>query len=601
MIGLLRRRPILLLTAALILSLGLLLLWDDTPRSSWLRVSYFPDTDTVVNWQIPDDYFWKRVPVNHPPTSIRPLPTGAATRFPKVQADDVLRKETAEESATRIAHRDAVRAVFQKCWNAYKANAWMSDELMPVSGGKRNPFGGWGATLVDSLDTLWIMGLRDEFEVAAAAAETIDFTHSSLDQVNVFETTIRYLGGFLSAYDLSGDARLLRKAVEVGEMLLKAFDTPNRMPITRWEIQAAMDGKPQVAPEAVLSAEIGSLTMEFSRLSIITGEAKWFDATQRITDIFAAQQMTTSLAGMWPLVVNAKDEHFDLGDHFTLGAMADSLYEYLPKMAALMGGKLPEYQTMYERAMDVAEKWLLFRPMTPTNEDILIAGSVRADPDQTGNMIVRLDDEGQHLVCFVGGLYALGGKLFGRKKHVELANKLVDGCVYTYKASQHGIMPETFHMVPCPSKDDCHWDEMAWRQHVVSAAGESDMAKADAIIAEKNLPKGFSFIGDARYILRPEAIESVFILYRATGRRDLLDAAWDMFTAINEVTSTGLANSAVSDVTKPEKPTVTDSMESFWLGETLKYFYLVFSEPTLVSLDEYVFNTEAHPFKRLIR
>jgi len=40
-------------------------------------------------------------------------------------------------------------------------------------------------------------------------------------------------------------------------------------------------------------------------------------------------------------------------------------------------------------------------------------------------------------------------------------------------------------------------------------------------------------------------------------------------------------------------------MESFWLGETLKYFYLIFAEPDLVSLDEWVFNTEAHPFKRL--
>ena len=39
-------------------------------------------------------------------------------------------------------------------------------------------------------------------------------------------------------------------------------------------------------------------------------------------------------------------------------------------------------------------------------------------------------------------------------------------------------------------------------------------------------------------------------------------------------------------------------MESFWLAETLKYFYLLYSEPSLISLDEWVLNTEAHPFRR---
>jgi len=41
----------------------------------------------------------------------------------------------------------------------------------------------------------------------------------------------------------------------------------------------------------------------------------------------------------------------------------------------------------------------------------------------------------------------------------------------------------------------------------------------------------------------------------------------------------------------------TVGMESFWMAETLKYFYLIFSEPELVSLDDFVFNTEAHPLR----
>ena len=85
----------------------------------------------------------------------------------------------------------------------------------------------------------------------------------------------------------------------------------------------------------------------------------------------------------------------------------------------------------------------------------------------------------------------------------------------------------------------------------------------------------------------PEAIESVYYLYRITGDRLYLDKAWDMFSAIRKITHTDIANAAVKDVTL-ESPEQTDRMESFWLAETLKYFFLIFSDPSVVSLDEFV-------------
>lgn len=545
--------------------------------------------------------------VHYPAMHIRPLPTGRPQEFPKIQAS--FPSETTEARKTREDRQEKVKEVFTKAWKSYKNLAWLSDELKPVSGDRQNPFGGWAATLVDSLDTLWIMGMQEEFHDAVAAAVTIDFTKSTLQHVNVFETNIRYLGGFLAAYDLSGDARLLRKAIQVGEMLYKAFDTPNRMPITRWDVHAAAKGEKQIAPDGVLVAEIGSLTMEFTRLSLLTRDPKWFDAVQRISDIFQQQQDSTSLPGLWPLVVNARDQIFNQGTDFTVGAMADSLYEYLPKMSALLGGKLPEYQSIYEKSMETAVKYNLFRPMTPTNADILISGQAHVEKDGDGKPWVQLQPEGQHLVCFIGGLFALAGKMYNKKDHVDIATKLVDGCIWTYKASQHGIMPETFTMAPCKQKDEiCEWDETLWKKEVLRSAGESVtggdldemLKKADEIIAANRLPKGFTSIPDRRYILRPEAIESVFVLYRATGRADLPESAWDMFTSINKATETTYANSAVSDITVKGGPSHVDSMESFWMGETLKYFYLMFSEPSLVSLDEFVFNTEAHPFRRVV-
>ena len=96
---------------------------------------------------------------------------------------------------------------------------------------------------------------------------------------------------------------------------------------------------------------------------------------------------------------------------------------------------------------------------------------------------------------------------------------------------------------------------------------------------------------------RPEAIESVFILYRLTGDYSLQDRAWNMFNSIVGHTLTDIAHASLDDCTVPNPPKA-DRMESFWMAETLKYFFLIFSELDVVNLDHYVLNTEAHPLKR---
>jgi len=550
------------------------------------------------------DSRWRRLKTQYPVPagSMRQLPTGKPLALPRVQKKFGAESDT--ERGNRLIRQQRVKDAFLRCWNAYRANAWMSDEVRPVTGGRRDAFGGWGATLVDSLDTLWIMGLRTEFNEAVAAVANISFDTTKLKEISVFETNIRYLGGFLAAYDLSGDKRLLDKAIEVGDLLYVAFDTPNRMPVTRWDMNGAARGRKQVASSHVLLAEIGTFSLEFTRLSMITGDPKWFDASQRITEVLHKQQNQTHLPGMWPVIVDAKEMKFNQHSDHTLGAMADSWFEYLPKTYALVGGLLPEYREMYEVAMNTAIRHNLFRPMVPNGEDILISGLVHAKT-RGGETETKLRPEGQHLVCFVGGLLALGGQLVENQLHVDKGEKVTDGCVWAYKALPLGIMPETFYMVPCESLTQCKWEEKKWVQAVLELASTSDEKlsadKAEAIIEQKRLPKGFTAIPDTRYHLRPEAIESVFILYRITGRKDLMESAWDMFRAIDSSTRTELANSALMDITVTDKaPTMSDTMESFWLGETLKYFYLIFGEPDLISLDEYVFNTEAHPLKRLL-
>jgi mannosyl-oligosaccharide alpha-1,2-mannosidase len=142
-------------------------------------------------------------------------------------------------------------------------------------------------------------------------------------------------------------------------------------------------------------------------------------------------------------------------------------------------------------------------------------------------------------------MYALSGRLFDRKDHVDLGERLARGCSYAYAAFPTGIMPEIFNMFPCESLDGCEWDQEKWDK-----------------LGDSRLPKGFKNVRDPSYMLRPEAIESVFLLYRITGKLEFRDAAWDMFQSIQNATETELGNAKIDDVTVDGRaPEKRDSME----------------------------------------
>lgn len=408
---------------------------------------------------------------------------------------------------------------------------------MPLSGLGKDTFGGWAATLVDSLDTLWIMGLEEDFNEAVEAVATLNWANTTDTACNMFETTIRHLGGLLAAYDLSREPALLEKAVELGNMLYAGFDTPNRMPPFWLDFEKAKTGR-LVADDHEPSTTPGSLSLEFTRLSQLTGDPKYYDAIARVTALLDRHQASTKLPGMWPIHINLRDEIFNGVDTFTLGALSDSLYEYLPKMYVLLGGLDPVYEKLYRSSTETIRKHLLFRPMLPDKADVLFSGTA------TVNEQVVLDAEGQHLACFVGGMFALGGRLFNLEDHVELGKRLARGCFYAYNAFPTGIMPEIFNMLACDSLDGCEWDEERWKRE-----------------GNDRLPKGFTSARDPFYILRPEAIESVFLLYRITGLQEFEDAAWQMFQSIQKATETKYGNAAIEDVTVTGQPTKKDSME----------------------------------------
>jgi mannosyl-oligosaccharide alpha-1,2-mannosidase len=528
-------------------------------------------TDLVYIYQGEDWQAWKYIPSTfdwrnrlqaHPveeATMVR-LPEGEPRQLPRIQHEFSKKGLSMSHNETQKARREAVKNVAKRSWRAYRDYAWGRDEVAPQTLVGQDTFAGWGATLVDSLDTLWIMGMKKDFGDAVRHVAAIDWNNATSWHCSLFETNIRYLGGLLSAYDLSQEKVLLDKAIELGDMLHAAFDTPNHMPANSFHFQTAKEGK-LVASKHESSAAVGSLSLEFTRLSQLTGDSKYYHAVDGIKKELERTQDTTSLPGMWPVFLDLQNNIFNAGTSFSLGASADSAYEYLSKMHVLLGGLDPTYEKMHTKAMATAAKHLLFRPMVPDDApDVLFPGTVLSN-----GRIVELAPEIQHLGCFAGGMFALGGRLFDDESHVAIGDRLARGCAWAYSAFPTGVMPESARLIPCqPTTDDdnknnnkndnkndktnpnpkkekdnlapCPWSETRW----TSATGP----RAET----QQLPRGFASLGDTQYLLRPEAIESVFVLYRITGQPDLLDVAWQMFGSIRAATQTRLAHSAISDV-----------------------------------------------------
>ncbi|KAL4996053.1 glycosyl hydrolase family 47-domain-containing protein [Aspergillus recurvatus] len=675
---------------------------------------------------------WKPMPERHPvrPEALTKLPTGQSKSFPQLQAK--FKDESSSDKMQRLQQLDTIKSAFLHAWNGYKISAMGHDEVRPLRGGFKDPFNGWGATLVDALDTLWIMDLKEEFSMVVDYVKKIDFTTSTKKEIPVFETAIRYLGGMLGAYDISNHKYdvLLEKSVELADVLMGAFDTPNRMPTLYYKWSPEYASELRRGDFKAVLAELGSLSLEFTRLAQLTKQDKYYDAIARITNELEKYQDSTKLPGLWPLNLDASgcrrvpgvsrepamagqpvrwssseinstssvshqtrqihegaepahygdddsSEAVSLAsvdtrtpppkqdcsgglnnqlsgiDKFGLGALGDSMYEYLPKEYMLLGGNNDQYLNMYQKAMDTVREYLVYQPMLKNNRDVRFLATVSMTKDLDANPPGRTTFayEGTHLTCFAGGMFAIGAKLFGLERDLKLGSQLTDGCVWAYEATKSGIMPEAFQLVPCKKGEPCEWDEDAYYMamdpyadkrprshskrsagpekgnwHVVatpelSASTQEDETQRSAAtggrhvgtttgagalsheefvtgkILNDRLPPGMTGISARQYLLRPEAIESVFIMFRLTGDHSWREKGWKMFQAVDKATKTELANSAISDVTV-DNPRPVDSMESFWLAETLKYFYLLFSDPSLVSLDEYVLNTEAHPFKR---
>lgn len=232
----------------------------------------------------------------------------------------------------RTALADHVRAEFQHSWAGYMKYAWGHDELLPITRQPRD----WhqGATLLmtplDALDTMLIMGLRDE------ARTTQDYIaqHLSFDRdvsVQNFEITIRTLGALVTAYEMTGDARLRSLAEDLGTRLLPVFDSPTGMPYRFVNLKTGKTDGAVSNP-----AEIGTLIVEFGTLAKVTKKSVFWDKPRRaLAELYKRRDPNTGLVGE---KINVETGEW-VGASSHMGGGIDSYYEYLLKCDILFGDR----------------------------------------------------------------------------------------------------------------------------------------------------------------------------------------------------------------------------------------------------------------------
>jgi ER degradation enhancer, mannosidase alpha-like 2 len=240
----------------------------------------------------------------------------------------------------RAALAAQVRAELLSSWQAYERYAWGHDELQPLS---KTPHDWYGVPLlmtpVDALDTLLLLGLDDE----AAKAKALIVEKLSFDQditVKNFEVTIRLLGGLLSGYQRTGDARLLHLADDLGHRLLPVFNSPTGMPYMYVNLKTGKTSGARSNP-----AEIGTLLLEFGTLSKLTGNPVFYDKAKRAVVALYDRRSPLGLVGE---EIDVESGRW-LSPASHVGGGIDSYYEYLLKCSKLFGD--PDCARMWRESL----------------------------------------------------------------------------------------------------------------------------------------------------------------------------------------------------------------------------------------------------------
>uniref|UniRef100_A0A1Y1L4V4 alpha-1,2-Mannosidase n=1 Tax=Photinus pyralis TaxID=7054 RepID=A0A1Y1L4V4_PHOPY len=427
---------------------------------------------------------------------------------------------------TTLERRDRVREMMKHAWDNYVKYAWGKNELRPITKRAHSAsiFGTMpvGATILDGLDTLYIMGLQDEFKKGRDWVANELNIDSLASDVSVFEVNIRFVGGLLSCYALTGDVLFRDKAQEIADKLLPAFQTPTGIPnaLVNFRTGSSKNYGWASGGSSILS-EFGTLHLEFAYLSDVTGNPIYRSKVDHIRQHIRSMEKPK---GLYPNYLNPKTGKWGQ-HHISMGALGDSFYEYLLKAWMQSNKEDNEARQMFDDAMQAVMQHMLHT----SSSGLTYFAELKFD---------RPEHKMDHLGCFSGGLLALASKSLKNEmsdKYMDIADKITNTCHESYARSQTKLGPESFRF---------------------TGGVEARALKSS----------------EKYYILRPEVIESYFYMYRLTKDQKYRDWGWQAVEALEKHCRVPGGYTGLKNVDTDE-PLQDDVQQSFFLAETLKVCY----------------------------
>lgn len=483
-----------------------------------------------------------------------------------------------------------IAAAFQHAWDGYSKYCFGHDSLRPVTNTCEDEFGGLGATALDALSTAIMLDKPDIVHQILSFIQDVDFTDVKQGtKLQTFEVTIRHFGGIISAWDLlhgpfehvAGDEglrrALYRQMVKLGDALSCSFDPVSGIP-RDW-----VDPKACATDQGTANtlAGVGTMILEFARLSEVTGDDKYVKLAQRAEEYLLKPEPEAGepFPGLLGSMVKVHNGHL-AGGRGSWGAFGDSFYEYLIKAYLYDPTTYASYLPRWLTAVDSTIHHIGSHPYG--HPDWTMLGNWH-----NGNIQRRTDS----LAMFAGGNIILGGMVTGNDSLVEYGLQIADAAGGVYGMTKTGLGGEI----------------LTWR--VNCSASEDGEAAADDVTAKEQHCRNHPIsIDDASYNMRPEVLETWYYAYRATRDPKYTQWSWSAFEAINKYCKTESGFSAIKDVMNGvDGGGWRDKQESFLYAEVLKYIWLIHLEdeqnPFHVQdsrtgvKNTWVYNTEAHPFR----
>ena len=433
----------------------------------------------------------------------------------------------------------AIRDEMAFAWNEYRKYAWGYDFLLPVSKKGKNKFNG-GISIIDSLDTLILMNLTEEYTQSYNwILENFSLIHTQL--YSIFEITIRELGGLLSAYELTQEKLFLDKATLLGDSLSQAF-----LSTGLFSRKGAFkdNNLVMISDLLIYLSDLGSIQLEFDKLSYHTKNTTYSYLASKAHDTIFRMYCNQSI---YPSTFFVYDAHKE-DDTYSFDSNGDSFYEYLIKLYILSNGTSKIYFQHYLDSISEMKNKLLYK----TKQNTFLISK------QHDFSIYQMS----HFAAFISGTLAIGSVKQNpyKQEDLEIAHNIVMTFIKLSKMTSSGLVPQLIQL---------------------------DIDKKNKVHIEME---------DPSYNLRPELVESLFILYRFTGKKIYRKEAWNIFKRIRRICRIKHGYGNLIDTNR--RPfEISNFMDSYFLAETLKYLYLIFTDSTFIPLSRYVFNTEAHPFE----